>query len=72
MVSIGNTWTETDSAFYTGHYLAGEAYRYNVTQDPRALDNVLTVELHLIGDAGPKLVPAGTRVMSTPCRTSSS
>ena len=29
-----------DSAFWTSHYLAGEAFRYQVTQDPDALDNV--------------------------------
>ncbi len=29
-----------DSAIWTGHYLAGEAFRYGVTQDPVALDNV--------------------------------
>lgn len=29
-----------DSALWTGHYLAAEAYRYAVTQDPAALSNV--------------------------------
>jgi hypothetical protein len=29
-----------DSAIWTGHYLAAEAFRYNVTQSPEALDNV--------------------------------
>src|SRR5262249_22924363 len=29
-----------DSAIWTGHYLAAEAYRYNVTRSPEALDNV--------------------------------
>src|SRR5262249_28302217 len=28
-----------DSAIWTGHYLAGEAFRYKVTQDPAALAN---------------------------------
>jgi hypothetical protein len=29
-----------DSAIWTGHYLAAEAFRYNVTRDPKALENV--------------------------------
>ncbi|HTB14367.1 MAG TPA: hypothetical protein VK752_22510 [Bryobacteraceae bacterium] len=29
-----------DSAIWTGHYLAAEAFRYQVTQSPSALDNV--------------------------------
>jgi hypothetical protein len=29
-----------DSAIWTGHYLAAEAFRYNVTKSPEALDNV--------------------------------
>jgi hypothetical protein len=29
-----------DSAIWTGHYLAGEAFRYTVTRSPQALDNV--------------------------------
>jgi hypothetical protein len=29
-----------DSAIWTGHYLAAEAFRYNVTRSPEALDNV--------------------------------
>ena len=29
-----------DSAIWTGHYLAAEAFRYNVTRAPEALDNV--------------------------------
>jgi uncharacterized protein (TIGR03437 family) len=29
-----------DSAIWTGHYLAAEAFRYQVTQDPTALSNV--------------------------------
>src|SRR5262245_36691679 len=29
-----------DAAIWTGHYLAAEAFRYNVTHDPDALDNV--------------------------------
>src|SRR5262249_16284643 len=29
-----------DSAIWTGHYLAAEAFRYNVTQSAVALDNV--------------------------------
>jgi len=29
-----------DSAIWTGHYLAAEAFRYNVTQSPDALNNV--------------------------------
>src|SRR5579862_3426172 len=29
-----------DSAIWTGHYLAAEAFRYNVTQSPDALSNV--------------------------------
>ena len=29
-----------DSAIWTGHYLAAEAFRYNVTRSPDALDNV--------------------------------
>lgn len=29
-----------DSAIWTGHYLAAEAFRYKVTQAPQALDNV--------------------------------
>jgi uncharacterized protein (TIGR03437 family) len=29
-----------DSAIWTGHYLAAEAFRYNVTADPDALSNV--------------------------------
>jgi hypothetical protein len=29
-----------DSAIWTGHYLAAEAFRYQVTQSPEALDNV--------------------------------
>lgn len=29
-----------DSAIWTGHYLAAEAFRYQVTQDPNALNNV--------------------------------
>ena len=29
-----------DSAIWTGHYLAAEAFRYQVTQDPGALNNV--------------------------------
>jgi hypothetical protein len=29
-----------DSAIWTGHYLAGESYRYRVTRDPEALDNI--------------------------------
>ncbi len=29
-----------DSAIWTGHYLAAEAFRYKVTQSPQALDNV--------------------------------
>jgi hypothetical protein len=28
-----------DSALWTGHYLAAESYRYNVTRDPAALSN---------------------------------
>lgn len=29
-----------DSAIWTGHYLAAEAFRYQVTREPEALDNV--------------------------------
>src|SRR5216683_1230296 len=29
-----------DSALWTGHYLAAEAFRYKVTQSPDALNNV--------------------------------
>ena len=29
-----------DSAIWTGHYLAAESFRYNVTRSPEALDNV--------------------------------
>jgi hypothetical protein len=29
-----------DAAIWTGHYLAAEAFRYNVTKSPEALDNV--------------------------------
>jgi uncharacterized protein (TIGR03437 family) len=29
-----------DSALWTGHYLAAEAFRYQVTRDPQALNNV--------------------------------
>src|SRR5580704_12461750 len=29
-----------DSAIWTGHYLAAEAFRYQVTRAPEALDNV--------------------------------
>src|SRR5687768_18016820 len=29
-----------DSAIWTGHYLAAESYRYAVTRDPAALENV--------------------------------
>src|SRR5437867_9192028 len=29
-----------DSAIWTGHYLAAEAFRYQVTHSPGALDNV--------------------------------
>ena len=29
-----------DSALWTGHYIAAEAYRYSVTQDPQALENL--------------------------------
>lgn len=29
-----------DSALWTGHYMAAEAYRYRVTSDPAALENV--------------------------------
>jgi hypothetical protein len=29
-----------DSAIWTGHYIAAEAYRYKVTGDPNALDNL--------------------------------
>src|SRR5262249_53757760 len=29
-----------DSAIWTGHYLAAEAFRYNVTRSPESLDNV--------------------------------
>src|ERR1035437_1577502 len=29
-----------DSAIWTGHYLAAEAFRYNVTRSPDALNNV--------------------------------
>src|SRR5215467_10660566 len=29
-----------DSAIWTGHYLAAEAFRYKVTRSPEALDNV--------------------------------
>src|SRR5436190_5075907 len=31
-----------DSAIWTGHYLAAEAFRYNVTRSAEALDNVKT------------------------------
>jgi len=30
-----------DSAIWTGHYLAGESYRWNVTRDPRARANIM-------------------------------
>jgi hypothetical protein len=29
-----------DSAIWTGHYLAAQSYRYRVTRDPEALDNI--------------------------------
>jgi hypothetical protein len=30
-----------DSAIWTGHYLAAEAYRWNVTRSPEALENIM-------------------------------
>ncbi|MEP7272195.1 MAG: hypothetical protein ABI882_11890 [Acidobacteriota bacterium] len=33
-------WHGGDSAIWTGHYLAAEAFRYRVTRTPEALDNV--------------------------------
>src|SRR5258707_7977726 len=33
-----------DSAIWTGHYLAAEAFRYNVTRTPDALANVRNAE----------------------------
>ena len=32
-----------DSAIWTGHYLAGEAFHYHVTKDPKALQNIQRV-----------------------------
>ena len=36
-----------DSATWTGHYLAAEAFRYNVTRDPGALYNAWTALMGL-------------------------
>ena len=38
-----------DSAIWTGHYLAAEAFRYNVTRTPDALDNVRAALVGLEG-----------------------
>jgi hypothetical protein len=38
-----------DSALWTGHYLAAEAFRYKVTQAPDALNNVKTAIAALKG-----------------------
>ncbi len=47
-----------DSAIWTGHFLAGEAYRYAVTGEPQAVDNAraalagLEALVHLAGEPG--------------------
>lgn len=49
-----------DSAIWTGHYLAAEAFRYNVTRSPEALSNVtraITAIKALIDVTGTDLLP---------------
>src|SRR5215510_1274348 len=49
-----------DSAIWTGHYLAAEAFRYKVTRSPEALDNV---RVALVGIAS-LLNVTGTNLLS--------
>ena len=61
-----------DSAIWTGHFLAAEAVRYGVTQDPRALDNVRAA-LTAIGDMvrAPGTGVLARAVMDAPTEASS-
>ena len=49
-----------DAAIWTGHYLAAEAFRYNVTHDPDALDNVNAA----LGGLSALLNVTGTNLMA--------
>src|ERR1700738_184878 len=58
-----------DSAIWTGHYLAAEAYRYKVTQSPEAFDNVRRAVLalqYLMNITGTKLLARCAVPVSSP------
>jgi len=61
-----------DSAIWTGHYLAAEAYRYQVTTDPRALSNArgALTGLTLLADVTGTNLLARCAVLATSAYTS--